>query len=308
MQEQNAGAELFIDERSGPSGSGRFANVVSGWLHKPPRMSVKVSCKLLTTICPMKQTEIAKELNTLLYIGFEHPNICSAMDIKFDPDRVVVVFPSLDITIQDMWKNLQGILDARARFRVIFLLLDALRYLHNTLNLVHRDVKAGNVMLTREDNVQLIDFGSAQSIKPDVPLFSSTAQSCVPPPAPAFCWDDVSANPGTDNSPFLVFDADKKKDDVCGALQLLQQISGFVVNQTQPPADLDLTFTSTHDFLKNLCVYYLHKDRTIPGSEELYQIMWEKVQEDPTRIDYPSWSSDIQACLRAKACKSSSQH
>lgn len=307
IRDQSAGSKLSLDKRSGPSGSGQFANVVSGSLEKSTGIPVKVCCKLLTTICPEKQARIAKELSTLLYIGFGHPNICSAIDMKFDADCVVVVFPSLDITIEDMCNNLQGTWDARARFRIIFFLLSALRYLHNTLNLVHRDVTVRNAMLSRKGNVKLIDFGSAKTIQRHAPLFSRTAQSSVPPPPPEFCWEHVT-DPDTDGSLFLTFQPLKEKDDVNGALIILQKMSNFVVDAKRPRAELDLTFTSTHNFLEKLCVFYLHKDSTIPDSEVLYHIMCEKVRQDPTRIYYRGWSSDIEACLRAKACKSSSQH
>ena len=306
IQRQSAGSILSVDQQSGPSGSGRFANVLSASLKRPTGITVKVCCKVLTTLCPNKQNDIAKELNTLLYIGFGHPNIYSAIDMQFDGDRVLVVFPSLDITIHDMCENLEGTLDARARFRVIFLLLNALRYLHNTLKLLHRDVTGKNVMVWDNGGVMLIDMGSAQNVPDVVPLSPSTTPSHVPPPLPDFCWADLFKS-DTDRSPFLTFRTDKKFDDVCGALLVLEKMSDFAVDATQPPAQLDLTFTSTHDFLEKLCVFYLHKDSTIPDSEELYQTMRVKVQEDPTRIYYPGWSSDIRKCLSAKACKSSIQ-
>jgi serine/threonine protein kinase len=308
IREQSADSILSIDKGSGPIGSGEFANVVSGSLVKRTGITVKVCGKLLTTICPKKQIRIAEELSTLLYIGFGHPNICSLIHMQLDADCVVVIFRSLDITIEDMCNNLEGTLDARARFRVMFFLFNALRYLHNTLYLVHRDVHAGNVMLAMEGEVvQLIDFGSAKSIEPDAPLFSSTAPSFVLPPPPAFRWEDVT-NLDTDGSLCSTFVPNyKEADDVCGALQLSQQMSNRVVDATQPPAQLDLTFTSVDAFLNDVCVFYLHTDGAIPGSEELYQTMCRIVEEDPARIEYSGWSSDIKACLCAKACKSSSK-
>jgi serine/threonine protein kinase len=308
IREQSADSILSIDKGSGPIGSGEFANVVSGSLVKRTGITVKVCGKLLTTICPKKQIRIAEELSTLLYIGFGHPNICSLIDIKLHPDCVVVIFRSLDITIEDMCNNLEGTLDARARFRIMLFLFNALRYLHNTLYLVHRDVKAGNVMLSLEGKVKLIDFGSAKRIERNVPFFSTTAPSLVLPPPPAFCWQKFSADPDTDGSPFLTFVPNyKEADDVCGALQLSQQMSNRVVDATQPPAQLDLTFTSVDAFLNHVCKFYLHTDGAIPGSEELYQTMCKIVEEDPARIEYSGWSSDIKACLCAKACKSSSK-
>jgi serine/threonine protein kinase len=316
--EQSAGSVLTLDKHSGPSGSGQFANVVPGSLVEPNGNTVKVCGKILTTICLRKQIRIAEELSMHLYIGLGHPHICAAIDMKLGEDCVVVIFPSLDITIEDMCNNLEGTLDARARFRVMFFLFNALRYLHNTLYLVHRDVKADNVMLSKEGDVKVIDLGSAKRIKQDASAKSIKrdtsaksieldAPSFVLPPPPAFRWEDLETNPDTDANPSSTFQDNFKADDVCGALQLVKRMSNLFFDATQPPVQLNLTFTSVDAFPRDVCMFYLQTGRTMPDSEELYQTMWKIVEEDPKRIQYSGWSSDIVACLAKKARKSSSQ-
>lgn len=46
-------------------------------------------------------------------------------------------------------------------------ILCALEYLHTEMDLVHRDLKPGNIMVTERDYIKLIDFGDSKVLIED---------------------------------------------------------------------------------------------------------------------------------------------
>ena len=52
-------------------------------------------------------------------------------------------------------------------------LLSALRYLHEEMLILHRDIKMENILLTTENNIRLIDFGLSAEISMTENLFST---------------------------------------------------------------------------------------------------------------------------------------
>jgi serine/threonine protein kinase len=57
----------------------------------------------------------------------------------------------------DMIQDGQEFTEARVK-KIIHQILEALAHLHSH-NIIHHDIKCGNIMLTRNDTVKLLDFG-----------------------------------------------------------------------------------------------------------------------------------------------------
>lgn len=274
-------------------GWGAGGNVVSATL-----ASEGVICKLLNVTDANKQKSAQNELRMHLLIASApvHPNICAATHMRYDSSGIVtIVMQRLHISIKDMRKHAESSLDLRGVLLIFSSLVDALNYMHYTLKIVHRDVTPSNVFLSYHENkVQLIDFGAAQ-------LYSALPQSAQ--------VDHVKSQhlyaPDTDGNLFGTFQNNKGLDDISGLLSILESIYSRQVARTMStPGNM---CTHIDAFLASICDDYKDANCQIPTSAALYEKTMQFVNKDITRIDYPGWTSYLQACLHAKACKSSGQ-
>jgi serine/threonine protein kinase len=91
----------------------------------------------------------------------DHPNISRVID--YLPDEGAVVVAYIDgIDGSQMLKE-SGALPEELMLRVAKALSSAVAYAHQK-NIAHRDLKPGNVMFAKNDNIYLIDFGIAKEI------------------------------------------------------------------------------------------------------------------------------------------------
>jgi [calcium/calmodulin-dependent protein kinase] kinase len=59
-------------------------------------------------------------------------------------------------------------------------IVDAVEYLHEVVRVIHRDIKPDNILLDREGNIKVSDFGSSQTMRNPDDTFTNT------PGTPAF--------------------------------------------------------------------------------------------------------------------------
>lgn len=103
---------------------------------------------------------LATEFRTLA--GLRHPNIVSVLDYGFDAQR----YPFYTMQLLEQAKTLTDYaskLDAASKIRLLIDMLHALVYLHRC-GIIHRDLKPGNVLVTPEGVVKVVDFGLALQI------------------------------------------------------------------------------------------------------------------------------------------------
>jgi CRP-like cAMP-binding protein len=95
--------------------------------------------------------------------SFDHPHIVRMLGrfSMFYTYFIVVEFID-GLSLHDLLQRKRGLPHAMVR-RILGQLVQALGYAHDS-GIIHRDIKPGNVMITREGRVKLMDFGLAKPV------------------------------------------------------------------------------------------------------------------------------------------------
>ena len=103
---------------------------------------------------------------------FDHPNIARVYDWKVEEKRAYLVMELVEGTGLDQFVTMDKLLPMHRVVGIVFKVAMALDYAHRR-GIVHRDIKPANVMLTKEDEVKLMDFGLALNIRKNVNVDST---------------------------------------------------------------------------------------------------------------------------------------
>ena len=107
----------------------------------------------------------------------DHPFIVSFYEITEDEKNIYIVMENLEHgNILDFVNNRGELSENEAR-HYFCQLISAIDYLHNEKHIVHRDLKAENVMLDRYNNIRLIDFGLSNLFSLDNPYLTTACGS-----------------------------------------------------------------------------------------------------------------------------------
>lgn len=95
----------------------------------------------------------------------EHPNICTIYDFNEDDGVFYIVMQYVE------GKNVRQLvsgrpLELKSALSIETQVCEALAYAHSK-NIIHRDIKAGNVMVTKDGTVKILDFGLAKLLEGD---------------------------------------------------------------------------------------------------------------------------------------------
>lgn len=142
---------------SPPIGKGAFAKVYQAKVKQTGKM---VAIKILPLEDVPNLEDLRAEVMTMRQL--HHPNVVG-VHTAFDVDDALwIVLPLLRGALIDVLKAAYptGIKDETILATLLRGCLLGLQYLHKNF-LIHRDIKAGNILLTNEGEVQLADFGVA---------------------------------------------------------------------------------------------------------------------------------------------------
>src|SRR5687767_13283185 len=93
----------------------------------------------------------------------DHPNICTIYDFHSDAGVFYIAMQYVE------GKNVRQLvagrpLEIRSALSIAIQVCDALAYAHSK-NIIHRDIKAGNIMVTESGQVKILDFGLAKLLE-----------------------------------------------------------------------------------------------------------------------------------------------
>ncbi|KAI3843926.1 hypothetical protein MKW92_040328 [Papaver armeniacum] len=159
-------------------GKGGFGTVYKGFLKQ---INMEVAIKRVSEDSRQGKEEFISEVTTISHL--EHRNLVKLYGWCYENDELLLIYKlmpngSLDKFIypEESKRAPEVILSWERRFNIICGVALALDYLHDgsEKRVLHRDVKASNVMLDAEFNAKLGDFGLARTVQQDGETHYST--------------------------------------------------------------------------------------------------------------------------------------
>lgn len=129
-------------------GKGSFAEV---YLMESLQFGFHVAMKIASKDMNFEEAENARHA--------AHPLVVDIYDVFECDDKKCIMMEFVDgISLLDLCNSSGGMDEDKARVFFIQLLI-VMDFLHNKSNIVHRDMKLENVMVDKNQNIRLIDFG-----------------------------------------------------------------------------------------------------------------------------------------------------
>ncbi len=144
-----------------PLGTGGMASV---YLAEDLRLGRRVAVKILHEQFASDPSFVARfEGEGRMAAALSHPNIVQIYDVGHDNDRRYIVMEYVEGETLKETVARQGALPVPRALAIIGGVLSALEFAH-AHNLIHRDIKAQNILLTRDGAVKVTDFGIAREV------------------------------------------------------------------------------------------------------------------------------------------------
>lgn len=151
-----------ILEKIGAGGQGTVYKAQDTKLDRP------VVIKILPPELTAKTSNFKRfEREAQLCSQLDHPNICTIYDFSEADGVFYIAMQYVE------GKNVRQLvagrpLEMKSALGIAIQVCDALAYTHKR-NIIHRDIKAGNVMVTESGQAKILDFGLAKLVEDEVP-------------------------------------------------------------------------------------------------------------------------------------------
>ena len=140
---------------------------------------------------------LRKEAEILSYLN--HPNVVSFFGYERTFSHFTLFFELMSGGSLRQYINKVGALDEELSKRCMRQIVLAVTYLHDECDIVHRDIKAGNVLLNANCTVvKLCDFGGAKRLRKDLCRSNRSITGSPLWMAPEVIKQEIAADEGRD--------------------------------------------------------------------------------------------------------------
>ncbi|KAK8867004.1 hypothetical protein M9Y10_009973 [Tritrichomonas musculus] len=156
-------------------GSGANATVYKA-LHVKCMVTVALKCIPKKNLTSKIEFEILQREVGLMK-AMDHPFIASLFEVLDDSKNFYIAIEHVENgNLLDFINLHKGLQESQAR-RIFYQIITCLEYLHVEKHVVHRDLKAENVLLDKYLNIRLVDFGLSKTFKKTDPFLMTTCGS-----------------------------------------------------------------------------------------------------------------------------------
>jgi serine/threonine-protein kinase len=150
-----------IQEKIGSGGQGTVYKALDAKLNRPVVIKV-LPPELTSKTANFKRFEREAQLCSQL----DHPNICTIYDFHHADGVFYIAMQHIE------GKNVRQLvsgrpLELKSALSIAIQVTDALAYAHSK-NIIHRDIKAGNIMVTPTGQAKILDFGLAKLLEDEM--------------------------------------------------------------------------------------------------------------------------------------------
>jgi serine/threonine protein kinase len=160
------------------SDKGGMADVYEAW---QPSVKRRIAAKRLKShLIANPDVRARFEEEAMLLGRLNHPNIVQVID--YSSEKLTLFMEFIEGKPLDEVLAERGRLPLEEALHIVSVVLEGLSYAH-ARNIIHRDVKPGNIFLTSEGLIKLGDFGIAAIIGPETRCDESACESWVGTPS-----------------------------------------------------------------------------------------------------------------------------
>ncbi|KAI8591937.1 kinase-like domain-containing protein [Geranomyces variabilis] len=165
-------------------GAGAFSRVFEAEVIDGPhkhlgKVAIKIVIKNQPTDEGCKDVQRFLDHETTIWSRLRHPHVLEMLELMDAEDAVFVVSELVTGGNLLEYIRAQGKLSEEVARKLFRQVASALRYLHEEIQVIHRDVKCENILLDANGDAKLADFGLSTDMTPNDSTTSATS-SCSP--------------------------------------------------------------------------------------------------------------------------------